>query len=107
MRRVRQESLVSLERHLVVAREVVQLGQHSARFGFDDGLVDVVAGKGLDRLPRFPERYGQEFGSAVDFSAQNPGAAMAGQILERRKDGSGQMPEITIRFSSCRRLSPP
>jgi hypothetical protein len=47
---VRRESLVGPERHLVVAREIVELGQHGARFGFDDGLVYVGAGKGLDRL---------------------------------------------------------
>ena len=62
----------------------VALDQVLVVIGSDDRLLDVLAGKGLDRGPGLPQAHRDELGAVTVHPPQRPGPAVAGRALIAR-----------------------
>ena len=56
---------------------LVKSDQRGAGRRFDDGAFGIVAGKGVDRFQRLPQRNGKELDMIWRLPPQQPGAAIA------------------------------
>jgi hypothetical protein len=59
----------------------IPFDQEAVILGVEDRFLDVLASEALDRLPRFPEAQGDDFGLLTVGPPQQPGTAVPGVAL--------------------------
>src|SRR5579859_4784778 len=59
----------------------IAFGQEPLILGIEDGLLDILASKGLNRFPGIPETHGDELGPVTIGSPQRPSAAVTRRLL--------------------------
>ena len=68
-------------RDLVMAYRQIAFGQEPLILGIENGLLDILPSKGLNRFPGIPETHGDELGPVTIGSPQRPSAAVARRLL--------------------------
>src|SRR5690348_2635455 len=71
---------------VVVHGLIVEAGEQPLGFLRNHGMSLRSSGKFADRIPRFPERNGDEFGFAAGFAAHQPRALIPLHTMDTGKD---------------------